>query len=86
MMLDAGMIFDNNATRFSLEAGTPKSAEAFRERYITPAYARSYEEGTAIEEAYGDAIRDYQRDGFIVGFRAVILLLMNGIQCETARM
>jgi hypothetical protein len=75
-MLDPGTIFDMNEAAFSLEAGTPESAERFHREHITPALEANYEAGTELESAYRKATGDCQRDGFIVGFKAAVQLLV----------
>jgi hypothetical protein len=75
-MLDPGTIFDTNEEAFSLEAGTPKSAERFHREHIAPVFEADYEVGTELECAYNKAVDDWQRDGFIVGFRAAVQLLV----------
>ena len=81
-MFDAKRIFDSNLTHFSNLAGTPKSAEVFQDEYILPAYKRRTGEGTALDEAYGEAIADFQRDGFVVGFNTAVQLLMGCMSSE----
>ncbi|MCL2338205.1 MAG: hypothetical protein FWC60_12405 [Firmicutes bacterium] len=75
-MLDAAAVFNANQADFSSEAGTPESSNVFHEEFINPAYERNRAEGLAMSAAYGSAIADYQRDGFIVGFNAAMQLVM----------
>ena len=75
MFFNARELFDGNHIKFSNIAGTPESSRAFTAAFINPAYKRSQSEGSAIDVAYGEAIADYQRDGFIVGFNVAIQLM-----------
>ena len=77
MLLDAETIFDRNLTAFSTAAGTPDSSKNFRREYIAPALESCYRDGAALEAAYGAVISDYQRNGFIIGFKAAVQLLMS---------
>ena len=85
MLLDAGMIFDRNEAAFSAAMGTPESVEHFREQYITPTLEASSQDGQEIQAAFWDAVCDYQREGFITGFKAAVQLLMNCMPGDAAR-
>ena len=84
-MFDVKGVFNSNLSRFGDEAGTPISSEVFHEKYITPAYKRSHAEGFAMESAYGKVITDYQSDGFIVGFRAAVQLMIDCVPKEAEK-
>jgi len=75
MEMSAGQIFDCNHDVISDEMGTPESVNYFREQYITPAFEKSYETGQMIQDAFWQAVCDYQRSGFIQGFKAGVQLI-----------
>jgi len=75
MILSAGNIFDSNAVAISEAMGTPESVESFRGEYITPTFEKDSHAGQAIEAAFMTACCDYQRGGFIQGFKAAVQLL-----------
>ena len=75
-MLDAGTIFDSNEAAFSAAMGTLDSAVFFRERYLDPATEADFKTGFEIEGAFLNAVCEYQREGFIIGFKAAVQLLM----------
>ena len=85
MLLDAGTIFDRNEAVISAAMGTPESAELFREQYITPTLEASSQDGQEIQAAFWAAVCDYQREGFITGFKAAVQLLMGCIPGDNVR-
>jgi len=84
-MFDVKKVFDSNHSCFSLEAGTPTSSKVFRKKYIDPAFERNHNEGFEIESAYGKVIVDYQRDSFIVGFKAAVQLMLDCIPTKATK-
>ena len=82
MKLDARAIFTASPESFSQAMGTPESVEAFREKFITPAFERNPDEGHEIEFAFWEALRDFQESAFVVGFNAAAQLLMSCTQGE----
>ncbi|MDR0326578.1 MAG: hypothetical protein LBI19_10870 [Oscillospiraceae bacterium] len=76
MILDAGTIFDRNEAAYSAAMGTPESSGRFREQYIDPAFETDTRAGQKIEAAFWGAVCEYQREGFITGFKAAAQLLM----------
>ena len=85
MLLDAGTIFDRNEAAYSAAMGTPESAAAFREQYIEPTFEASSQDGQEIQAAFWAAVCDYQREGFITGFKATVQLLMCCMPGDAAR-
>ena len=83
MKFDAGMIFDGNEAAISAAMGTPESATSFRERFIEPALIACSQTGQKeyspkqddLQAAFWAAVCDYQRGGFIQGFKAAVQLL-----------
>jgi len=75
-MLDVGTIFDRNEAAFSAAMGTPESAKNFQEQYITPTLEAHRQDGQEIQAAFWAAVCDYQREGFITGFKAAAQLLI----------
>ena len=75
MLLDVGTIFDKNEATFSTAMGTPESAATFREQYIRPTFEVCRQDGQKIQAAFWAAVCDYQREGFITGFKAAVQLL-----------
>ena len=73
--LDIKGLFDCNADAFAAAAGTPESSDAFMEKYISPVFEENHQQGREMEAAYLEAICDYQRDGFVVGFKTAANLL-----------
>jgi len=82
MLFDAGTIFDRNAVAFDEAIGTPESSLIFREEYIAPIIEASSQDGRKMEAAYMAAVCDCQREGFIVGFRAVVQLMIDCMSTE----
>ena len=76
MLLDAGAIFDAQPETFSKAMGTPQSAEYFSTTYIDHAFEESHKSGTEMQAAFWAVVCDYQREGFITGFKAAAQLLM----------
>jgi len=72
---DVNVLFDSNAVAFADAAGTPGSSDAFQEKYITPLFEEKHRQGREMEAAYLAAACDYQRGGFIIGFKAAVQLL-----------
>ena len=77
MKLDAGKIFDTNEVAISAGMGTPASAEYFREGFIDLVSKVDNRVGRELEAAFLEAICDYQREGFIIGFKSAFQLLMD---------
>ena len=75
MKFDAKTLFAQNAQEFADAAGIPESSNAFYENHISPAVEKDYRRGRDLEAGYLAAISDYQRDGFIIGFKAAVQLL-----------
>ena len=81
-MLNARKIFDDAHADFAEMAGTPESAKAFYKNHIEPAYAENRAKGAALEAAYGEAVAEYQRDAFIMGFEAAVQLILTSCCVE----